>query len=430
MFAGPTVGQTYREGNRDMATPKKWDTDYEWKVVTLLALGFGLVGLDRWIIASLFPTMLPELGLGPADGQRIIGVLGLAWGVFAIFSGRLGDKLGHRKMILPAIFLFSAASFLSGLATGIMSLVVIRVLMGVTEGAYTPTSFAAVAAAAEPGRRGFLQGLQQSGFALFGLFGAPLVAGFLLTMVPSWREVLWVVAIPGFIIGILLYMVLREAKDTMGGKLMAASDAAHGGPEGKWGDVLKQRNLVLCMLALAGAMACVFVLGGVLPDYLVGSVGLTQPQALTVASGLGFGGFFGQFGIPGLSDRFGRRTMAVISFIGAAIAVYYFQTMDGSNVTMLFIVLAITSFFALGNVALITGPIATESAPPGLMAAGIGMVVGAGEIFGGGIAPLIASSVIEASGLHAVMYVAFGGALFGILASLFLKETAPNKIRA
>jgi MFS family permease len=307
--------------------------------------------------------------------------------------------------------------------------VMIRIMMGLTEGAYTPTSFAAVAAAAEPGRRGFLQGLQQSGFALFGLFGAPLVAGFLLTMVPTWREVLWVVAIPGFIVGILLWMVLREPRDTMGGKLMADAVTAHGGPDGKWLDVLKQRNLVLCMLALAGAMACVFVLGGVLPDYLVGYVGLSQPQALTVASGLGFGGFFGQFGVPGLSDRFGRRTMAVVGFIGAAICVYYFQSMDGSNVTMLFIMLAVTSFFALGNVALITGPTATESAPPGLMAAGIGMVVGAGEIFGGGIAPLIAGGVIERYGLHAVMYVALGGALFGILASVFLKETAPRLVR-
>ena len=40
-----------------------WDTKYEWKAVTLLALGFGLVGLDRWIIAPLFPFMAKDLGL-------------------------------------------------------------------------------------------------------------------------------------------------------------------------------------------------------------------------------------------------------------------------------------------------------------------------------------------------------------------------------
>ena len=38
----------------------------------------------------------------------------------------------------------------------------------------------------------------------------------------------------------------------------------------------------------------------------------------------------------------------------------------------------------------ITGPIATESAPVGLISSAIGIVVAAGEIFGGGIAPAIA----------------------------------------
>ncbi|MEQ1760475.1 MAG: MFS transporter [Vicinamibacterales bacterium] len=407
-----------------MATTKKWDTDYEWKAVALLALGFGMVGLDRWIIASLLPNIGPDLGITEADGQRIVGYLGLAWGVFAIVTGRLGDKFGHRKVVIPAIFLFSIASFLSGLATSVMGLIAIRVLMGITEGAYTPTSFAAVAAAAEPSRRGFLQGVQQCGFALFGLALAPLIAGFLLTVVPSWREVLWVVAIPGMIIGVLLVMVLREPGKTMGGAVLHEADK----PVGGWSAVFN-KNIILSMLALAGAMACVFVLGGVLPTYLQGYLGLAQGPALTVASGLGFGGFVGQFGVPGLSDKFGRRTMAVISFIGAALSVYYFQTLTPSaSVATLWIVLALTSFFALGNVALITGPIATESAPAGLVAASIGIVVGAGEIFGGGIAPIIAGSVIDASGLHAVMFVALGGAIFGVLTSIFLTETAPTKV--
>ena len=170
-----------------MATAQKWDTAYEWKAVTLLALGFGMVGLDRWIIASLLPNIGPDLGITEADGQRIVGYLGLAWGVFAIFSGRLGDKLGHRKVVIPAIFLFSIASFLSGLASTVFALISIRVLMGLTEGMYTPTSFAAVAAAARPDRRGFLQGLQQCGFALFGLALAPLIAGYLLTVVQIGR---------------------------------------------------------------------------------------------------------------------------------------------------------------------------------------------------------------------------------------------------
>jgi len=193
-----------------MATPQKWDTAYEWKAVTLLALGFGLVGLDRWIIAPLLPSMAKDLGLTVQQAGNLIGALGLVWGVFAILSGRLSDSIGHRKVLIPAIILFSLMSGFSGMAGGFTGLLVIRGLMGLMEGSYAPASFAATAAAAHPSRRGFLQGLQQSGFALFGFGLGPIIATQLLAVVPSWRWVFWVVAIPGFLVGCGLWFVLRE----------------------------------------------------------------------------------------------------------------------------------------------------------------------------------------------------------------------------
>ncbi len=90
--------------------------------------------------------------------------------------------------------------------------------------------------------------------------------------------------------------------------------------------------------------------------------------------------------------------------------------------------LFVTSFFCLGNVALITGPIATESAPIGLVSASIGIVVGSGEIFGGGIAPVIAGFVANNFGLPSVLYLAMAGVALGIFVALFLKETAPTKV--
>ena len=95
-----------------------WDTSYEWKSVTLLGIGFGLVGLDRWIISPLFPAMTADLGLDYQDLGNIVGVLGLMWGVFAIFSGGVSDRIGHRKVLIPAIMLFSVLSGLTGLASG------------------------------------------------------------------------------------------------------------------------------------------------------------------------------------------------------------------------------------------------------------------------------------------------------------------------
>lgn len=401
---------------------KGWDTGYEWKAVALLGLGFGLVGLDRWIIAPLFPFIAADLGLSDGDIGRLAGILGVMWGIFAVFTGRLSDKIGHRKVLIPAIIVFSLMSGLSGMAQGLTMLIVVRALMGAMEGTYCPTSFTAVAAASKPERRGFNQGLQQSGFALLGLALGPIIATQLLNVVPSWREVFWVVAIPGFIVGALLFFVLREPKDTQGGALIGAM-----GGSGNWLDALRSHNIVVCMLALLCAMACVFVLSAMVPVYLINVLSLTPAQMGVVTSAIGFGGFFGQFGWPGLSDRFGRKPLAILGFIGATIAVVWFASI-GANVVTLFVALFVTSFFCLGNIALITGPIATESAPVGLISSSIGVVVGSGEIFGGGIAPYIAGYFADTYGLPSVLYVALAGVALGIVVCLFLKETAPRKV--
>ena len=411
---------------------QQWDTGYEWKAVLLLGLGFGLVGLDRWIIAPLFPCMIatdiapgcgaPGLGLDYQEIGNLVGVLGIVWGVFALISGRISDSIGHRKILIPAILMFSLMSGLSGLAGGLTSLIAVRGLMGLMEGSYCPTSFAATAFAAHPSRRGFLQGLQQSGFALFGFGLGPIIATQLLQVV-SWRVVFWVVAIPGFIVGALLYFVLREPKDTQGGAAAKMTAAAGGG----YGEVLKSRNIVLCMVALMCAMACIFVLGGMLPNYLVDYLKLTPTQMGFVTSALGFGGFFGQFGVPGISDKLGRKPTAVLAFIGAAVTVWLFMNI-GATPNSLFIMLFLISFFSLGNVALITGPISTEAAPAGLISSAIGLVVAAGEIFGGGIAPAIGGSIAKNLGIENILWMPLVGVILGAVVAFFLKETAPVKV--
>src|SRR5215831_438079 len=230
---------------------KAWDTSYEWKAVTLLGIGFGLVGLDRWIIAPLFPCMTTT-GVAPGCGAaglgldyqaigNLVGVLGLVWGVFAAISGRLSDAIGHRKILVPAILLFSMMSGLSGMVASLTGLIAIRGLMGLMEGSYCPTSFTATAAAAHSSRRGFLQGLQQSGFALFGFGLGPIIATQLLQVV-SWRMVLWVVAVPGFIVAILLFFVRREPKDSQGGAVLEA--VAQESSAGGYGRVIKNKNIV------------------------------------------------------------------------------------------------------------------------------------------------------------------------------------------
>jgi predicted MFS family arabinose efflux permease len=397
---------------------RDWDTSYEWKAVTLLGLAFGLVGLDRWIIAPLFPFMMKDLGLGYQELGNIAGVLGLAWGFFAIISGGFSDKIGHRKILIPALVMFSVLSGVSGFATGAMSLILIRALMGITEGSFCPTSFAATNEASAPSRRGFNLGVQQCGFALFGLGFAPIIATQLLRVVPSWRYVFIVAAVPGLILAVFLYMVLREPRHI--------THAHETTEKHTYGKIFHNRNIALAMLALFCAMCGVFVLSAMLPNYLVDYLKLSGEQMGFVMSGLGFGGFIGQFALPGVSDILGRKPVAIAGFALTA-ALIRALALTGANPVTLFGLLFMISMGCLGLVALITGPISTESAPAGLVSSAVGMVVGAGEIFGGGVAPSAAGYIAQNFGIQNILNLALGGVACGIVVCLFLKETAPRK---
>ncbi len=142
-----------------MADSQVRDTSYEWKAVTLLGLGFGLVGLDRWIIAPLFPFMMKDLHLSYQDLGNLVGILGVCWGVFAAVMGGVSDKIGRRKVLIPAIFAFSILSGLSGLATGFVSLILIRAVMGLTEGSYPPNQSGADSTSAFSSARSRSSGL-------------------------------------------------------------------------------------------------------------------------------------------------------------------------------------------------------------------------------------------------------------------------------
>ena len=84
-----------------------WDKSYEKKAVALLSIGFGLVGLDRFIINPLFPLMSKELGLNYQDLGLISAVLALSWGLSSIMTGHLSDRIGRKRVLIPAVVVFS-----------------------------------------------------------------------------------------------------------------------------------------------------------------------------------------------------------------------------------------------------------------------------------------------------------------------------------
>ena len=126
----------------------------EFIAVGLLSLGFGLVGIDRFLITTLFPVIARDLHLSYGDIGAITGALAVAWGVSALFMGNLSDRIGRRVVLTVSLIVFSLLIGASGLAAGLLGLIAVRIAMGFADGAYTPVSIAATMAASAPHRRG------------------------------------------------------------------------------------------------------------------------------------------------------------------------------------------------------------------------------------------------------------------------------------
>lgn len=402
-----------------------WDTKYEFKAVALLTLAFGLVGLDRWIIAPLAPAMIRDLGITPQDMNNLIAALGVTWGIAAVLMGGLSDRIGRRAVLLPAIVLFSLMSGASGMVASFSGLMLVRSLMGVSEGAFCPTSFAATAEASKPSRRGFNQGLQQSAFALFGLGFGPIIATQLLVHV-EWEVVFMLVAVPGLILAVLLWGVIREPATVSQSVVTAQAEVVKPAPIR---DLFQHRNIPLGMVGLLCAMCGIFVLSANIPLYLTEFLKLSPVDMGIVTSALGFGGFVGQWGLPAVSDYFGRKPVAIFGFFAGAILLYLFMQ-AGADVSILFPLLFASAAFSFGLLSLITGPIATEAAPLGRISTTAGIIIGTGEIFGGGLALVVAGVVISAYGIPAMLYLALGGLILGGILMLWLKETAPRLVKS
>ncbi|MNJ65663.1 hypothetical protein D3C77_616900 [compost metagenome] len=102
----------------------------------------------------------------------------------------------------------------------------------------------------------------------------------------------------------------------------------------------------------------------------------------------------------------------------------------GAEPLTLFVLLFLTTFFNFSMICMTVGPITSESVPLPLVSTATGLVVGIGEVFGGGVAPALAGFIAQHHGIQYTLYLALGGALLGLLVASALRETAPLRLVA
>ncbi|MES2942296.1 MAG: MFS transporter [Pseudomonadota bacterium] len=386
----------------------------ELKTLALMAFGFALVNLDRFIMYPLFPVMARELGLDYQDIGLISAAVALTWGLSSMVFGRLSDRLGRRGILVTSVLVFSVLCGLTGLAMGLGSLLLIRAVMGIFEGAFVPASIAAVVDASPAGRVGRNTGLQQLMAPLVGSALAPMLAILLLQLLPSWRWVFAVTALPGLLCA---WLIFKRPSTQQQPKPLAKHAASKQVP---LRTVLAYPNVALCSLGFCFWLAPVVIFGSLMPSYLSDHLHLGLNQMGLLMSSLGLGGAAGMLVFPALSDRWGRKKM-IVSCLALAMLPTWLLMQTGADPLRLSLLMFLAAAFVSGAIAMVHS-VTADNVPPQHVSTATGFIVGAGEIVGGAIAPAIAGGLAKAMGITTILPFALGCMAAGLLLAIMLRS--------
>ena len=186
-------------------------------LVLLISSAHALVHVYEIALPSVEQNIAADYyGSDLASGKRFTGGLSnawrLMWGLGAVIAGWLVDHFGSRRML--AIFLLGCAAT-CGLAASSYSqsnLFVAMILMGVLASIYHPAGLALISHETDAANRPRALGIHGiCGSAGVGL--TPLVAGALLDGDFTWRQIYWLLMLPGTLLGtVFVRQAMRYAE--------------------------------------------------------------------------------------------------------------------------------------------------------------------------------------------------------------------------
>ncbi|HUC35790.1 MAG TPA: MFS transporter [Acidimicrobiales bacterium] len=168
-----------------------------------------MVVLDATIVNVALPSIQRQLHFSSVNLEWVITGYALAFGGLLLLGGRTGDLFGRRRMFVTGVLLFTAASFLGGLATDQAWLIAARVLQGIGGAIAAPTALSLIADTFPEGpQRNRAMGVYAAMSGGGGALG--LLLGGILTDLASWRWVLFVNVPIGLLVAFAAPRVLGE----------------------------------------------------------------------------------------------------------------------------------------------------------------------------------------------------------------------------
>lgn len=153
-----------------------------------MCVGMFLVLLDVTVVNVALPSIASALGADPAATQWIVDAYAVAIAGLLLTGGTVGDRIGHRRVVLAGLGVFGVASAACGMATGPGMLIAARAAQGIGAALLLPGSLAVITEAfPDPAARARALGIW-AGVSSLALPAGPLLGGFLVAS-GGWRLV-------------------------------------------------------------------------------------------------------------------------------------------------------------------------------------------------------------------------------------------------
>ena len=182
-------------------------------ILAAMIFAVAMTFIDQTIVSIAAATIQQDLGLSSSGIQWAINAYLLTLAALFAFGGRLGDIVGHRRMVVLGVIIFAGASALCGATprgSGAEAwLITFRAVQGLGGALMFPAAIAIVVQTFDLRSRGRALAL------FFGIAGGltavgPIAGGYLIEW--TWRAIFWI-NIPVAVIALVLIAVSKPPNE-------------------------------------------------------------------------------------------------------------------------------------------------------------------------------------------------------------------------
>jgi MFS family permease len=377
-------------------------------LVLLLGAAIFLNYVDRGAVGIAAPRMQGDLGLSDEAYGVVFSAFFWVYGPVQIVIGWLCDRFNVYRLTALGLLIWAVSTLLMGFAGGFVSLLVLRVMLGVGESISFPASSKIIAEQVPGDRRGMANAAVSIGIALGPAAGT--LAGGLILASYGWQAIFIAFGL------VTLLWLLPWQVVTKG---MQARGPAAAKPNVPIAELVRRWPLWSMSIAHVASNYVFYFLLAWLPNYLVKARGLSIEEMTVLATvgfttqavaAFAFGHYSDRWTRSGRSEAAIRRWMMIVAQIVQGIAII--AVLKAESRTAIAIWLGIAGV-CTGALSLNVYAVAQMFAGPRAAGTWIGFQNAFGNTFSGIAGPIIAGLIVGTAGYAGAFYVAAGVAIAG-----------------